>query len=86
MKDLLIYLAKSLVKNPDDVIISEKILENGTIEYTLKVNPEDMGRIIGKGGKTARAIRLLVGAKASIVNKRTLVEIADESYRQEEDE
>jgi len=84
MKDLLIYLVKSLVKHPDDVILSEKILEDGTIEYTVKVHQEDMGRIIGRNGKTARALRLLVGAKASLENKRTLVEIADEEDHQDD--
>ena len=78
MKDLLLYLTQSLVKNPKDVEVSEKELEDGTIEYSLRVNSDDMGRIIGKNGKTARAIRLIVGAKASMEDKRTMVEIKED--------
>jgi predicted RNA-binding protein YlqC (UPF0109 family) len=79
MKDLLLYLAKSLVRHPNEVEVKEKVLEDETIEYTLKVNPEDMGRVIGKNGKTAHALRLLVAAKAAQSNKRTRVEIEQES-------
>lgn len=79
VKDFLIYLTKSLVKHPDDVQVTERDLEDGTIEFTLKVNPDDMGRIIGRNGKTARALRLLVSAKGSLENKRTSVEIAEEN-------
>ncbi|MFB3785103.1 MAG: KH domain-containing protein [bacterium] len=78
VKDFLIYLSKSLVSCPDEVLVTERTLEDGTEEYTIKVSPGDMGRIIGRNGKTARALRLLVSAKASIENKRTLVEIAEE--------
>jgi uncharacterized protein len=78
MKDLLVFLSKSLVKHPDEVDIQEKVLEDGTLEFSLRVNPEDMGRIIGRNGKTARAIRLLVSAKASMENKRTVVEIKED--------
>ena len=78
MKDLLIYLTKSMVKFPDDVLVTEKELEDGSLELSLKVNPEDMGRIIGRNGKTARAIRQLVSAKGALVNKRTQVEIKEE--------
>lgn len=78
VKEFLNYLSRSLVKCPDDVEIREKELEDGTFEYTLKVNPEDMGRVIGRNGKTARALRLLVSAKGSLENKKTSVEIAEE--------
>ena len=78
VKDFLIYLSKSLVSCPDEVLVTERTLEDGTEEYTIKVSPSDMGRIIGRNGKTARALRLLVSAKALIENKRTLVEIAEE--------
>lgn len=81
LKEFLEYLSRSLVKFPDDVEISEKELEDGAFEYTLKVNPEDMGRVIGRNGKTARALRLLVAAKGSLENKKTSVEIAEESDR-----
>ena len=78
VKDFLIYLSKSLVSCPDEVLVTERTLEDGTEEYTIQVSPNDMGRIIGRNGKTARALRLLVSAKASLENKRTLVEIAEE--------
>ncbi len=78
IQNLLTYITKSLVKNPDDVVVSENETEAGVLEYTLNVNPDDMGRIIGRNGKTARSIRLLIGAKASMENKRTHIEIAEE--------
>jgi predicted RNA-binding protein YlqC (UPF0109 family) len=58
-KEFLEFLIKALVDNPDDVKIDRKVDEMGVL-LTLKVNPEDMGQIIGKGGSTARAIRSLV--------------------------
>jgi len=78
VKDLLIYLTKSLVDHPDEVNVTDKVLDDGTIEFTLKVNPDDMGRIIGRNGKTARAIRSLVSAKGLMEEKRTLVEISED--------
>ncbi len=76
---LLTYITKSLVKNPDDVIVSENVTDDGILEYTLNVNPDDMGRVIGRNGKTARAVRLLISAKALQENKKTHVEIAEEN-------
>ncbi|MCD6232945.1 KH domain-containing protein [bacterium] len=58
-KDFLEYIVKSLVDHPDDVKIDRKVDEMGVL-LSLKVNPEDMGQIIGKAGSTARAIRTLV--------------------------
>ncbi len=75
---LLTYVTKSLVKNPTDVVVTEKETDDGILEYTLSVNPDDMGRIIGRNGKTARSIRLLIGAKASLENKRAHIEIAED--------
>lgn len=72
------YLSRSLVKHPDEVEIKEKTLEDGTSEYTLCVNPEDMGRVIGRNGKTARALRLLISARGFQNNIKTSVEIAEE--------
>jgi len=78
MKDFLIYLAKSLVRFPDDVTITEKTLSDGAIEYVLRVNPEDMGKIIGRSGRTAQALRQMASARAALDNKRIHVEIAEE--------
>ncbi|MDD4989997.1 MAG: KH domain-containing protein [Candidatus Pacebacteria bacterium] len=58
-KEFLEFLIKSLVDHPDDVEVDRKVDEMGVL-LTLKVNPEDMGQIIGKAGSTARAIRNLV--------------------------
>lgn len=81
LKEFLRYLSKSLVKFPDEVEVAEKKLEDGTFEFTLKVNPDDMGRVIGRNGKTARALRLMVSAKGSLENKKTAVEIAEDPKR-----
>lgn len=65
MKELLTYLVKALVRNPDEVIIGEEREKDGkTLFYKVQVNQEDMGRVIGKAGKTARAIRTVVNAAA----------------------
>lgn len=58
-KDFLEYLIKALVDHPEDVKIDRKVDEMGVL-LSLRVNPEDMGQIIGKAGATARAIRSLV--------------------------
>lgn len=58
-KNFLEYVVKALVDHPDDVKIDRKVDEMGVL-LSLKVNPEDMGQIIGKAGSTARAIRSLV--------------------------
>ncbi|MDD5144762.1 MAG: KH domain-containing protein [Candidatus Pacebacteria bacterium] len=58
-QELLEYIVKALVDHPDDVEIGRKVDEMGVL-LTLKVNPEDMGQIIGRAGTTARAIRNLV--------------------------
>ena len=58
-KDFLEFIVKALVDNPDDVKVDRKVDEMGVL-LSLKVNPEDMGQIIGKAGSTARAIRNLV--------------------------
>ncbi|MDP2930316.1 MAG: KH domain-containing protein [bacterium] len=58
-QDFLEYLIKALVDNPDDVKVDRKVDEMGVL-LSLKLNPEDMGQIIGREGSTARAIRSLV--------------------------
>lgn len=58
-REFLEYLIKALVDHPDDVKVDRKVDEMGVL-LSLKVNPEDMGQIIGKAGSTARAIRTLV--------------------------
>lgn len=76
MKDLLEYVVKSLVNNPDSVQIDES--ENdGEVVFEVRVAPEDMGRIIGKGGRIAKAVRSLMKAASFKENKRANVEIID---------
>lgn len=74
MKELVEVLAKSLVDNPDMVQVREISEEKSTI-LELKVAPEDMGKIIGKQGKIANAIRTVVKAASFKENKRIVVEI-----------
>jgi len=77
MKDLVQYLAKSLVSNPDVVEITETISDGASV-FELKVAKEDLGRIIGKQGRTAKAIRTLLNAAATIDNRKIVLEICEE--------
>ena len=74
MKGLLEVIAKSLVVNPDEVVVTEKETEKGLV-LELKVAPSDMGKVIGKQGRIAKAIRSVVKAAASRENKQVSVEI-----------
>ena len=74
MKELVEFMAKSLVDNPDSVIVNEVNGEQSII-LKLTVAPEDMGKIIGKQGRIAKAIRTVVKAAAVKQNKRVIVEI-----------
>ena len=74
MKELVEFMAKSLVDNPDAVIVNEVNGEQSII-LKLTVAPEDMGKIIGKQGRIAKAIRTVVKAVAITQNKRVIVEI-----------
>ena len=73
MKGLLEVIAKSLVDNPDEVVVTEKETEKGLV-LELKVAPSDMGKVIGKQGRIAKAIRSVVKAAASRENKQVSVE------------
>jgi predicted RNA-binding protein YlqC (UPF0109 family) len=77
MKDLVQYLARSLVSNPDAVEIKETI-SNDTSVFEIKVAKEDLGRIIGKQGRTAKSIRTLLNAAATISNRKVVLEIVEE--------
>ncbi len=74
MKELVEIIAKSLVDNPDLVQVKE-ISGEQSIILELKVAPEDMGKVIGKQGRIAKAIRTVVKAAAIKENKRVVVEI-----------
>ena len=74
MTKLVEAIAKSLVDNPDGVVVSETTGRQGTV-IRLKVAPGDMGKVIGKQGRIAKAIRAVVKAASSKDNKRVDVEI-----------
>ena len=76
MKDLLIYVARNLVNNPDEVNVTEVESEGGTI-LELRVAPEDVGKVIGRQGRIAREIRTLVRSVAQRSGKKVSVEIVD---------
>ncbi|MCD8106266.1 MAG: KH domain-containing protein [Lachnospiraceae bacterium] len=74
MKELLEVIAKSLVEHPDEVEVTEK--ESGkTLVLELKVAPTDMGKVIGKQGRIAKAIRSVVKAAATREDKKVVVDI-----------
>jgi len=76
MKELIDYIARALVDNPDQVEVSE-IEGNQTSVLELKVAKEDLGKVIGKQGRTARAMRTILSAASAKVKKRTVLEIIE---------
>ncbi len=74
MDNLLEFLARSLVDNPDEVKVQKKITARAIV-LELRVAPEDMGKVIGKKGRIAQALRLLVSASAGRTGKRVNVDI-----------
>jgi len=76
LKDLISYIAKSLVDNPDAVSVSE-IEGEQTSVIELKVAKEDLGKVIGKQGRTARAMRTIIGAASTKTRKRAVLEIIE---------
>jgi predicted RNA-binding protein YlqC (UPF0109 family) len=77
MKDLLEYLARGLVDNPDEVSVNEVEEDDGTLVLELSVNEDDYGQVIGRGGRTAQALRTVVKAAAVKDNRRVLVDIVE---------
>ncbi|MGI9017668.1 MAG: KH domain-containing protein [Euzebya sp.] len=76
-EEMLDFIAKNLVDNPDDVQITSKEEEDGAILLELRVNPEDMGKVIGKRGRTAKAIRTMVKAAGTRDGVNASVEIVE---------
>jgi uncharacterized protein len=76
LKELVEYIAKSLVDHPEDVTVSEVEGEQTTI-FELKVAQNDIGKIIGKQGRTARSIRSIISAAAMKYKKRAVLEILE---------
>jgi hypothetical protein len=77
MKDLLEYLARALVEHPDAVEVEEFEEDDGTLVLELSVADDDYGKVIGRGGRTAHALRTVVKAAAVKENRRVLVDIVE---------
>jgi predicted RNA-binding protein YlqC (UPF0109 family) len=78
MKELLEYLAKGLVEHPDEVRVTEVQDDDGTLVLELSVNGDDYGSVIGRGGRTAMALRAVIKAAAVKDHRRVFVDIVDE--------
>ena len=77
MKDLLEYLARGLVEHPDEVRVQESEEEDGSVVLELSVAEDDYGSVIGRGGRTAQALRTVVKVAASKSGRRVFVDIVD---------
>jgi predicted RNA-binding protein YlqC (UPF0109 family) len=77
MKELLEYLVRELVDEPEEVSVEEFEEDNGTLVLELSVGDDDYGKVIGRGGRTANALRLVVKAAAVKEDRRVLVDIVD---------
>ena len=76
MKELIKYIAQALVDNPDVVEVSE-VLGEQTSVLELRVAKEDLGKVIGKQGRTAKAMRTILSAASTKLHKRTVLEIIE---------
>ena len=76
MKDLISYIAKALVDKPEEVVVTEIVGEQTSV-IELKVAKEDLGKVIGKQGRTARAMRTILGAASTKLKKRSVLEIIE---------
>ncbi len=76
MKELIKYIAQALVDNPEQVEVSE-VAGNQTSVLELKVAQEDLGKVIGRQGRTARAMRTILSASSVKLKKRTVLEIIE---------
>ena len=74
MKDLILYVTQALVTQPDEVSVTESE-DGGTTVYHLHVAPDDMGKVIGRQGRIANALRALLKASAARQNRRAILEI-----------
>ncbi|OGW27148.1 MAG: RNA-binding protein [Nitrospirae bacterium GWC2_42_7] len=76
MKDLVVMMAKALVDKTEDVAVNEIVGEKTTV-FELKVAQTDLGKVIGKQGKTARAMRTILSASGTKMGKRCVLEILE---------
>ena len=77
MRELLVYLAKALVDQPERVEVEQFEEDDGTLVLELSVADDDYGQVIGRGGRTAQALRTVVKAAAVKDNRRVLVDIVE---------
>ena len=77
MKDLLEYLARGLVESPDEVRVNEVQEEDGSVVLELSVADDDYGNVIGRGGRTAAALRTVIKSAAVKDKRRVFVDIVD---------
>jgi len=77
MKDLLTYIARNLVEHPNAVNVRETESDGGTVLLELRVDPSDMGKVIGRQGRIAKEIRILMRSVAQRQGKKVSVEIMD---------
>jgi predicted RNA-binding protein YlqC (UPF0109 family) len=77
VREFLDYLARALVDEPDKVEVEEFEEDDGTIVLELSVADDDYGKVIGRGGRTAQAIRSVIKAAAAKDNRRVLVDIVE---------
>ena len=76
MKDLLVFIAKALVEHPECVEVTETVRDDATV-LELRVHKDDMGKVIGKQGRIAKAIRSVMKAAAGRENTKAIVDIID---------
>ena len=76
LKDLVEFMAKSLVDKPEEVEVNEIVGEQTTV-VELKVAKEDLGKVIGKQGRTARSMRTILNAASTKLHKRSVLEIVE---------
>lgn len=75
-KELVEYIARELVDNPDDVMVNEREDDRGSV-LELHVAQEDLGKVIGKGGRTAKSIRAILSAASTRAGTQTLLKIIE---------
>ncbi len=78
MRELLEFLARGLVEHPDEVRVTEINENDGSTVLELSVDPEDYGSVIGRGGRTAQALRAVIKAAATRDRRRVFVDIVDD--------
>ena len=78
MKELLEYLAKGLVEHPDEVRVREVPEDDGSLVLELSVDEDDYGSVIGRGGRTATALRTVIKAAAVKEQRRVFLDIVDD--------